>query len=765
MWKSPRILFVAKEGFGKEEEKEIEEKCEKMSCYFLEKDEKIEYGMVRSYPNVIISVGAIWYEYGEILGLAQKYKNKWIHYEEKEKINVDEIYYCYLTMTKNEKLPVMSIITSTYKSEHKVWRAFTSLKNSRYTNWEWIIMDDSDDEGKTFEMLKTMENMDSRVRIYKRSKHTGVIGELKHDCSCLARGEIIVELDHDDELTENCLDLLVEAYLEYPDAGFYYTDCAELFEFSNAPFTYGEFWGLGYGSYYAQKYKDKTLYVARSPDINPKTIRYIVSAPNHVRAWKKTFYQKIYGHNTDLPVSDDYELVVRSFLHTKIVKIPFLGYLQYRNQSGNTTFNRIEEITKLQSLISCYYNNQISQRFQELQIPQDCLYVQNCPIWKKDFLLTEPYANYTYRKDLVSIVVPTFNRPNDLIKAINSILSQTYTNYEILIIGDHCPVLDSLTSHFNDPRIKWWNLWSNANDFGATPRNYALKCMASGKYIAYLDDDNFWHPNHLESLVTTLKSSNSSFAFSSFFIDDYTVICRLPKLGRIDTSCILHHYSLLDKYGYWNTTIYTHDFDLVSRWISHNESYSTSLLPTVYYKADPSRVSAKYIYELYDDQVPPPSNSNSSLPNPPIDSLPNSSVESLPNLPIDPLPNSSIESLPNLPIDPLPNSSIDPLPNSSIDSPPNSSIDSPPNSSIYSPPNSSIYSPPNLLIDPLPNSSIDSLSLSSIDDTTDDIKSNKDKSNYDGSLKDGVQSGVEISNISSEVLNEKIDNVLFICAP
>src|SRR3989338_297470 len=579
MWKSPRVLFVTKDGFGKEEEKEIEEKCDKMSCYFLEKEEKIDLGMVRSYPNVIISVGAMWYEYGEILGLAQKYKNKWIHYEEKGKINVDEIYYCYLTMTKNENLPVMSIITSTYKSEHKVWRAFTSLKNSRYTNWEWIIMDDSDDEGKTFEMLKTMENMDSRVRIYKRSKHTGIIGELKHDCSCLARGEIIVELDHDDELTENCLDLLAEAYLEYPDAGFYYTDCAELFEFSNAPFSYGEFWGLGYGSYYAQKYKDKTLYVARSPDINPKTIRYIVSAPNHVRAWKKTFYQKIYGHNTDLPVSDDYELVVRSFLHTKIVKIPFLGYLQYRNQSGNTTFNRIEEITKLQSLISCYYNNQISQRFLELQIPQDCLYVQNCPIWKKDFLLTEPYANYTYRKDLVSIVVPTYNRPHDLMKAINSILSQTYTNFEILIVGDHCPVL--------------------------------------------------------ESLVNSLKSSSSnSFAFSSFFIDDYTVICRVPHLGRIDTSCILHHFSLLEKYGYWNTTIYTHDFELVSRWITNNESYTPSLLPTVYYKADPSRVSAKYIYELYNDQLPllsPSSTQSSSSSSPSLSSSTSSTELSTPS--------------------------------------------------------------------------------------------------------------------------------------
>ena len=57
----------------------------------------------------------------------------------------------------------------------------------------------------------------------------------------------------------------------------------------------------------------------------------------------------------------------------------------------------------------------------------------------------------------------------------------------------------------NDPRVRWWNLEHNGNDSGATPRNYALKMMVRTELVAYLDDDNYWEPDHLKTLFEVLK--------------------------------------------------------------------------------------------------------------------------------------------------------------------------------------------------------------------------------------------------------------------
>ena len=78
---------------------------------------------------------------------------------------------------------------------------------------------------------------------------------------------------------------------------------------------------------------------ANQQNINPKTIRHIVGVPNHVRAWRRSTYFEIGGHNRSLTIADDFELVIRSFLYSKICKIPKLSYIQflYNNQGGRNT--------------------------------------------------------------------------------------------------------------------------------------------------------------------------------------------------------------------------------------------------------------------------------------------------------------------------------------------------------------------------------------------------------------------------------------------
>lgn len=571
-------------------------------------------------PNVIITVGQTWHLFPKIASLPYSMRSRWVHYKNAKQIIYQNVMLCYMSSLKGEDTnnPLVTVFTATYNSRHKIMRPFNSLRNQTYKNWEWVIIDDSNDDGKTFDTLKKLKNREYRMRIFRADGNSGVIGEVKYNAASLGRGSILVEIDHDDELTDDCLQNIVYAFKQRPDVGFVYTDFAEVYEKENKTFQYGPHWGYGYGAYYAQYHKGTLVYVATSLNVNPKTIRNIIGAPNHVRAWRTSVYREIGGHS-NLPVGDDYELLIRTFLKTRMLRIPKLGYLQYRNEDGNTTFSRNAEIQKIQKIASSYYENQIHQRFVELGITDDAKLVIEpyMQYWRRPTDYHEQHATvYLPRPDdVVSVIIPTYKRPTELGKALKSVFAQTYQKFEILIVGDKCPELDKfMTSRWNDPRIRWWNLAENSNDSGATPRNYALRKLVRTDLVAYLDDDNLWEPNHLETLVKALKDNNTDYAFSSFVLEDVNddlsrreiakIICKEPKLYRIDTSAILHKYELIEKYGYWMSgkTRYSHDWELVSRWAKH--PWVATELATVRYTVDFNRCNPKSLYEYYRDQDP-----------------------------------------------------------------------------------------------------------------------------------------------------------------
>jgi O-antigen biosynthesis protein len=117
-----------------------------------------------------------------------------------------------------------------------------------------------------------------------------MIGRVKNWACSLGKGQILVELDHDDELTDHALDCVVKGFKQFPEAGFLYSDCAEIFE-DGTNLTYRDGWAFGYGSYRDVEYKGKRYKAGNGENINAKTIRHIISSPNHVRAWRKLFHE------------------------------------------------------------------------------------------------------------------------------------------------------------------------------------------------------------------------------------------------------------------------------------------------------------------------------------------------------------------------------------------------------------------------------------------------------------------------------------------
>lgn len=118
--------------------------------------------------------------------------------------------------------------------------------------------------------------------------------------------------------------------------------------------------------------------------------------------------------------------------------------------------------------------------------------------------------------ELVSIITPTFNAEKFIRATIESVLNQSYQNWEMILIDDaSTDGTVSIIKEFTqkDNRLKLTELSKNSGNGFA--RNVALE-KATGKYIAYLDADDLWFPIKLENQIKFLKNNNLPFTFSFY---------------------------------------------------------------------------------------------------------------------------------------------------------------------------------------------------------------------------------------------------------
>lgn len=143
---------------------------------------------------------------------------------------------------------------------------------------------------------------------------------------------------------------------------------------------------------------------------------------------------------------------------------------------------------------------------------------------------------------LVSIIMPNYNSEKYVKDTINSVLAQTYTNWQLIFIDD-CSTDDSISivKLFNDERIKI--LTTSKNSGAATARNVGIEC-ARGKYISFLDSDDLWHPNKLEKQISFMHENDYAFTFTDYEVIDEnnTIISTFkPRLDVCKYKDILKH--------------------------------------------------------------------------------------------------------------------------------------------------------------------------------------------------------------------------------
>ena len=107
----------------------------------------------------------------------------------------------------------------------------------------------------------------------------------------------------------------------------------------------------------------------------------------------------------------------------------------------------------------------------------------------------------------ISVVIPTYNRANDLIAAIHSVLNQTYPITEILICDDgSVDNSKELVTNLNNPKVKWLECGKNGGP--AIPRNMGIK-NSIGNWVAFLDNDDEWINTKIEKQILALQHSDA----------------------------------------------------------------------------------------------------------------------------------------------------------------------------------------------------------------------------------------------------------------
>jgi hypothetical protein len=182
---------------------------------------------------------------------------------------------------------------------------------------------------------------------------------------------------------------------------------------------------------------------------------------------------------------------------------------------------------------------------------------------------------------LLSIVTTVYDRADCLASCVRSVSNLDWQDYEHIVVADHPPEdsfeeLRRVVAETGDARISLHNLPDRTNDFGISPAQFGMQ-RAQGKYLAFLDDDNAYLPEHFNALIDCLETNPAlGLAFSACLWNAELLLnTPTPALGRIDLGQVLFRRELLG--AHLNDTLnysgYEWDWQLIADLLSRGVAY------------------------------------------------------------------------------------------------------------------------------------------------------------------------------------------------
>lgn len=221
--------------------------------------------------------------------------------------------------------------------------------------------------------------------------------------------------------------------------------------------------------------------------------------------------------------------------------------------------------------------------------------------------------------ELISIITPSYKNEKFISETIESVLTQTYQNWEMIIVDDLSPdnsnkVIEKYIKY--DNRIKLIKL--NKNSGPAVARNRAI-VESKGRYISFLDADDTWFPEKLDKQIQFMNKYNLSFTYSSydlidednnslgtFVTQEYISYSSLLKTNSIGCLTAIYDISKLDKI-YMPNIIKRQDYGLWLKIMKKTDAVRGLLEPLATYRIVENSVSsnkviaAKYVWKIFRD--------------------------------------------------------------------------------------------------------------------------------------------------------------------
>lgn len=293
--------------------------------------------------------------------------------------------------------------------------------------------------------------------------------------------------------------------------------------------------------------------------------------------WRKSLHQKYGYFRSEFVCAGDYEFWLRIGKTESFTRLPEVLGLYYVNLRGlehgsgvaKPETDRVwEEYGILQRGVTPASSVPVAVATSELN-----------QLKIKEFLPSKVSASQE-KKPLVSVIIPTKDRPEMLEIAVKSVLAQTYLNTEIIVVNDGGIDVEELLNRLNYRGNIFYVKQDYPRERSAT-RNAGLR-IATGKYIGYLDDDDLYYPNHIQTLVEFLENCEYKVAYTDATKAEqekqdgkYVTINRsvpysydfdqdlLMASNYIPILCVMHERACLEQTGVFDETLDTHeDWDL-----------------------------------------------------------------------------------------------------------------------------------------------------------------------------------------------------------
>lgn len=338
---------------------------------------------------------------------------------------------------------------------------------------------------------------DPRIRIVEYDSVANV-GAIKRFAFKAGRGRVLVELDHDDLLAPNALAKISETL--QGDIDFTYSNFGRFQADGKEPFPYQPKHGWRYRKVEVLGRK-LNEHIAFDPE--PGALGHIGYAPNHVRAWTKDGYLKAGGHDPEMKVADDHDLVVRSFLTGKMKRIDSCLYL-YREGAGQTYRLNAREIAQRSWRIYERNIEKLVLRWADLQgLPTFDLGGGHNPRagWiPVDLEGAEIKADLTKTWPWKTSSVGAF-RACDLLEHLPDKMHTLSEMHRCLVPGGWAltltPSTNGLGAHMDPTHVSYWNLGSwwyvTRKDFASYIRNTTVRFL---KHRLVEDYPSQWHKNN-----------------------------------------------------------------------------------------------------------------------------------------------------------------------------------------------------------------------------------------------------------------------------